>query len=485
MFKNFAFLILSLFACCQVQGQVMVHTTKGGYLDTKTHHEHYSQEAQDRLNAVIEKALEVPDEWITSQKSSPSFGSPVRKSSGSFVNNPEYFYSVSAFYDHNSNDGVYHDMNCASLSYDRHRGTDFFAFPFYWYQYENDMLDVVAAEEGQIILKVAQADNCVAEGSYGVHMAIRHGNYISVYAHLKEGSLTDKDVNDVVAKGEFLGKVGFTGNSASGPHLHFQVNMDPDLDNGWTVDPYLTTCQSSNQSQDLMERKQEQEYRYTELLSLTTHSENPVWGNACDNSFTENPYFGDEYQIGDTIIIIAAVRDFTNTQELSVTLTDDLGVIRQQWRLDMSDITGRNNQHQSAVYAKLNYVVQDTDPTGKWTIGAAIRERINGRLTQVGSFLEKDCTVEPFTSSAELEAVSNLQVYPNPCHSSLTIKGAAAVKIEQLELVDLSGRSRFLHRSDTVGHSIELNTAGLTPGVYLLKIDTVDGKQTIRRILKQ
>jgi murein DD-endopeptidase MepM/ murein hydrolase activator NlpD len=472
-----------------MQGQVMVHTVNGGYLDTKILYENYSIEAQDRLKAVILKALEEADEVSEGHKSIPSFGSPIRRATNSFVDNLEYFYSISAFYDHNRHSDAYHDLNCQSLSYDSHRGTDFFAFPFYWYQYENELLDVVAAEEGEIILKVEEAENCVSDASYGVHIAVRHGNYVSVYAHLKEGTLTTKKARtesspgDIVEKGELLGKVGYSGNSASGPHLHFQVNTNPDIDANWTVDPYLTTCQSSNESIDLMERKQEKEYKFTELISLTTHEREPIWGNSCDDSYLENPFFGDHYQTGDTAIIIAAVRDFKSGQQLSVSLKNSEGIIKKQWRLNMEDITGMNPapRHVSAAYSKLIYIIKDSDPTGTWVIDAAIRSG----SAFVGTSLQKTLHVDPLTSSNESELVDEIQIFPNPCLSTLNVKCSSSLNIDRIEMMDLSGRSLGIRAMRKGPHAFEIELSSLRSGVYLTILTTENGHQIIQRILKQ
>ena len=56
----------------------------------------------------------------------------------------------------------------------------------------------------------------------GNYIAIDHGNgEVSIYAHLKPGSLTVK-VGDVVKAGQLIAKLGSSGNSTE-PHLHFQV----------------------------------------------------------------------------------------------------------------------------------------------------------------------------------------------------------------------------------------------------------------------
>jgi murein DD-endopeptidase MepM/ murein hydrolase activator NlpD len=71
-------------------------------------------------------------------------------------------------------------------------------------------------------------------GSYGNFVKITHQinghTVISTYAHMLRGS-SPIVLGQTVKVGDFLGLVGMTG-EATGPHLHFEVNVD-----GTTVDP--------------------------------------------------------------------------------------------------------------------------------------------------------------------------------------------------------------------------------------------------------
>lgn len=77
--------------------------------------------------------------------------------------------------------------------------------------------------------------------NYGNHIVINHGDWCSVYAHLKTIS---SNVGDYVGDGTLIGYSGKTGNS-TGPHLHFGMLKDirtegscfPKFKYGWVCDP--------------------------------------------------------------------------------------------------------------------------------------------------------------------------------------------------------------------------------------------------------
>lgn len=92
-------------------------------------------------------------------------------------------------------------------------------------------IDVVAAQKGTVIkaFEGGCADgNRVSQkcgGSYGNYIMIQHeNNYITVYGHLARGSIAVK-VGEEVEAGQYLGKMGSSGNS-SGTHLHFEIRFD-------------------------------------------------------------------------------------------------------------------------------------------------------------------------------------------------------------------------------------------------------------------
>ncbi|MGW1139388.1 peptidoglycan DD-metalloendopeptidase family protein [Streptomyces zhihengii] len=69
-------------------------------------------------------------------------------------------------------------------------------------------------------------------GAFGIQVVVRHDNgYYTQYAHLAGVSV---DQGERVRGGQWIGQAGTTGNS-TGPHLHFEVRLTPDLGSG--VDP--------------------------------------------------------------------------------------------------------------------------------------------------------------------------------------------------------------------------------------------------------
>ncbi|MFJ4785949.1 peptidoglycan DD-metalloendopeptidase family protein [Streptomyces sp. NPDC088794] len=69
-------------------------------------------------------------------------------------------------------------------------------------------------------------------GAFGIEIVIEHpGGYYTQYAHLAAVAV---DQGERVAAGQWIGQSGTSGNS-TGPHLHFEVRVTPEL--GSAVDP--------------------------------------------------------------------------------------------------------------------------------------------------------------------------------------------------------------------------------------------------------
>ncbi|MEV6167716.1 M23 family metallopeptidase [Streptomyces sp. NPDC051954] len=69
-------------------------------------------------------------------------------------------------------------------------------------------------------------------GAFGIQLVIEHpGGYYSQYGHLASVAV---DQGERVSPGQWIGQSGSTGNS-TGPHLHFEVRVTPEL--GSSVDP--------------------------------------------------------------------------------------------------------------------------------------------------------------------------------------------------------------------------------------------------------
>ncbi|MFF1274979.1 M23 family metallopeptidase [Streptomyces marokkonensis] len=69
-------------------------------------------------------------------------------------------------------------------------------------------------------------------GAFGIEIVVRHaGGYHTQYAHLAAVAV---DQGDRVTPGQWIGQSGTSGNS-TGPHLHFEVRVTPEM--GSAVDP--------------------------------------------------------------------------------------------------------------------------------------------------------------------------------------------------------------------------------------------------------
>ncbi|MFI8088987.1 peptidoglycan DD-metalloendopeptidase family protein [Streptomyces sp. NPDC086080] len=73
-------------------------------------------------------------------------------------------------------------------------------------------------------------------GAFGVEIVIRHaGGYYTQYAHLAAVAV---DQGDRVAPGQWIGQSGTSGNS-TGPHLHFEVRVTPEMGSAVNPAPWL------------------------------------------------------------------------------------------------------------------------------------------------------------------------------------------------------------------------------------------------------
>ncbi|CAL9510172.1 hypothetical protein SUDANB176_03636 [Streptomyces sp. enrichment culture] len=69
-------------------------------------------------------------------------------------------------------------------------------------------------------------------GAFGIEIVLKHaGGYYTQYAHLAAVAV---DQGDRVSPGQWIGQSGTSGNS-TGPHLHFEVRVTPEM--GSAVDP--------------------------------------------------------------------------------------------------------------------------------------------------------------------------------------------------------------------------------------------------------
>lgn len=144
---------------------------------------------------------------------------------------------IQQYVDHDPGKGA-RDYQCAPLSYNRHKGTD---FALRTMQQMDAGVNVLASAPGTVVrlrasvtdrLKTAANAEKVAGRECGNGVVIDHGQgWETQYCHLKKNSVTVRK-GDTVAAGDVLGQVGLSG-STQFPHVHLSVRKD-----GKVIDPF-------------------------------------------------------------------------------------------------------------------------------------------------------------------------------------------------------------------------------------------------------
>lgn len=119
----------------------------------------------------------------------------------------------------------------------------------------NESASVHSALDG----KIHSFQNNTALGDYGPTIIVQHqldGHvFHTLYGHLSEESLIDKQIGDAVSKGEQIGNLGLPPiNGDYAPHLHFQIIIDmenkfgdyPGVCSSKTLDYYSANCPDPN-----------------------------------------------------------------------------------------------------------------------------------------------------------------------------------------------------------------------------------------------
>ncbi|WP_120496507.1 M23 family metallopeptidase [Kiloniella sp. EL199] len=131
------------------------------------------------------------------------------------------------------------DYTCGTLSYERHKGTDFRVLSYDLY---HQGVPVLAAADGVVLRKrnnaeegdyILKGNDAVKQREIGNGVIIEHANgWETTYAHLKKGSVTVSP-GDKVNSGDIIGIIGLSGKTEF-PHLHFQVSHNKELKDPFT-----------------------------------------------------------------------------------------------------------------------------------------------------------------------------------------------------------------------------------------------------------
>lgn len=392
---------------------------------------------QERLQTNRDRLIADGRLIISEDREDIIFDWPLRMSEEHTWNS---YYGISNYVDQNPADGDILDFNCGDRTYDGHKGIDIFSWPFPWYQYEYDLIEIIAAAEGVIIEKDDgfEDNHCECIGPWNAVYVQHSDGSVAWYGHMKTGSLTDKDIGETVAKGEYLGIVASSGCS-TGPHLHLEV-YDSEIN---LIEPFSGDCNIYNEASWWADQE---DYRVPTMNTLHTHDQEPEHG--CPN-INEDPHFQNDFYPGDLVYTAFYYRDALAASTANYKIKNPDGVTWQSWDQTMPFTS-------TISWWYWTWYLPEDGPYGVWTLEA----------TFAGETLIHEFNYGVYAGLDNEEKVVDIEVYPNPANSSLFIKGTT--DIIKSEIFDAQGK---LIQTESTNNQL-IDVSHLPQGYYTIRIQT-------------
>ncbi len=271
-----------------------------------------------------------------------------------YLGSKNYVDLDTTFTIHSNGDTTFHmiDYDGGNHTYNGHNGMDILIAPLWWERQKKANVFAIAAAPGTIVSwRDGGFDgNCSwtnppwkGAGASGNFIGVLHSDNstISYYKHLKNGSLTPKNIGDHVSTGEYLGVIASSGRSTA-PHLHFEVHVGwQDASNdGTLVEPFFGVENYTTGGVSLWSNQLP--YIEPEILAMETHTSTglndfpDVYSSGCDstidlstlrNRFSKNRY----------IAFSTVFRDFHNGKKANFFVLDPNGSIKESWSFDNVD----------------------------------------------------------------------------------------------------------------------------------------------------
>ncbi|WP_396602680.1 peptidoglycan DD-metalloendopeptidase family protein [Algibacter sp. R77976] len=395
------------------------------------------------------KTLAIQNKLLFSKSnmdSHPLFIWPIKKANHVNYND---VWSVSGYVDHNvSFPNQLTDYNCGTRTYDtdngyNHQGVDIYLWPFQWKLMDESSVEIIAAAPGQIISK--------SEGNFDQScdfntttpwnaIFVQHSDgSVAIYGHMKNGTVTSKNVGDMVETGEYLGVVGSSGVS-TGPHLHFEVYTNDSFTT--LVDPFSGTCNNMNTESWWANQKP---YHDSNINALMTHSAAPDVFPSCPT--IETTYESNDFDIAEDIYLSVFLRDQIANTSLNLKVIRPDGSYLYNWAINVGTTA-------SSWYY---YWFFPVDTVGEWTWEATYEGHTESHKFNVTSAL-----------SVTNSQLKNTSIYPNPANGLVHINSVK--KIVKVEILDVTGKTIIYIQQTTQGIE-NINTSSLSNGLYFLRLE--------------
>ncbi|MEZ4859059.1 MAG: peptidoglycan DD-metalloendopeptidase family protein [Flavobacteriaceae bacterium] len=412
---------------------------------------------QETINTLEETILQLKRKGmlqpINTRGSHPLFNWPVSQANGFNYNQ---VWSVSNYIDHNpAFPNQISDYECGTRSYDtsagyNHQGFDIITWPFWWKQMDLDQGIIVAAADGQIIGKDDGSfdRNCSFNTNPWNAVYLQHSDGSkSWYLHMKNGSLTSKNVGDTVVAGEFLGVIGSSGSSTV-PHLHFEVYDSTNQ----LIDPSIGPCNNFNSDTWWVNQKP---YYTPAINAALTHTGTPIFPTC---PLTETTFESNQFSLGEMVYYGVYLKDQQPGTSLELKITRPDNSIFQQWNYGLTD-------YYQISYWMWNY---PNDMEGSWKF----------EVTYQGETVIHSFTVGELSLSEN--KLNNTKVYPNPIKNSFFINSEET--ITKVIIRDILGKT--VMAENHLSGIKEVKVPYLSRGMYFITLYTEEDLQKTIKVIK-
>ncbi len=375
--------------------------------------------------------------------------------------NPSYnypsFFGISNYFDHNVNfPNQVTDYNCGTRSYDteggyNHQGIDYFLWPFDHLMMQREQVQIVAAEAGTILFKsdgnfdqnCSFCSGCNWNAVYVLHA----DGSVAWYGHMKTNTLTAKAVGATVARGEYLGAVGSSGNS-TGPHLHFEIYKAQPYTNANLIDPYAGTCNTRN-TQNWW---QTQRAYFEPTINLIQTQTAPTSFTSCPNN--EVPNESNQFVQGQTVYFTAYYADQLISTSANYTVTRPDNSVFQSWTQNFTNTF-------SASWWWWSFALPGNAPTGTW----------NFRAVYNGQTVNYPFTVNVPTAVTDAQQNSfGISFYPNPFINEINILSKKELQNPVFIIYNEEGREVWKQQLQTIAKKFTISNLHLPNGIYWITV---------------
>jgi len=391
----------------------------------------------------------------------PLFAWPLQKASGLNYNE---IYGISGYVDHNTGfPNQLTDYNCGTRTYDsssgyNHQGIDMFTWPFGWKMMDNDEVEIIASAPGQIVFKRdGEFDrSCNLNNNVWNTIYVQHSDgSVILYGHMKNGSVTSKNVGDMVSTGEYLGIVGSSGNS-TGPHLHFEV-FEGIVNNILTglVDPFFGNCNNMNVDSWWQSQRP---YNNPGINAVLTHTADPVFP-ACPTTETTNE--SNQFDINQEVFFTIFLKDQVAGTSVNLRIIKPDNTDLFNWTHDLT-----NNFSAS---------------WWRWTAFPDVAGEWKWEATYAGETITHTFNVDDPLSISE-EDFNQTSIFPNPFNDIIHI--SSTKRIVRTHIVDILGKT-ILTIKDTSNGISEIDVSNFSNGMYFVRLESDANEIKIIKLIKE